>query len=316
MATHDYVAVAADDWYQRRRQDVEGEFFRAVANQSPKQGGADGTDTRQGIYILTSPGKLLAYKNAGQNVEAIRGLLQEGLKKWRALPEPERRPGAVEIGPPGSIDEGYVREAPPGGIIVNVYARALDRTGGSGAYADATCKLGAGNEASLDHLWLTEAEWRSLLPRTAKEGERMPLPAAVAQRILRFHLVDHTRGEPEFWRREHIRRNELHVSVERKNEAGIDLLLEGSVLIQTSDNSRGYDASVSGKIRYSTHDDRITRFDVVAVGDHWGAGNFTRRHQRPGRQPLGFAFELAAAGPATAVAPQGARTVRDYFGQE
>ncbi len=77
MATHDYVAVAADDWYQRRRRDDEGEFFRAVANQGPRKGGIDG-DTRQGIYILTAGGKLLDYRNAGQNPEVMRETVASG----------------------------------------------------------------------------------------------------------------------------------------------------------------------------------------------------------------------------------------------
>src|SRR5262249_189409 len=37
----------------------------------------------------------------------------------------------------------------------------------------------------------------------------------------------------------------------------------------------------------------IDRFDIVAVGDHWGQGPHTRR-PRPGRQPLGGVFELAS----------------------
>ena len=35
LAAEDFVPVTADDWYQRRRQDAEGEFFRKVADQGP-----------------------------------------------------------------------------------------------------------------------------------------------------------------------------------------------------------------------------------------------------------------------------------------
>ncbi|HYN63725.1 MAG TPA: hypothetical protein VES36_03895, partial [Candidatus Limnocylindrales bacterium] len=59
MAGDDYVAVACDDWYQRRRRDAEGEFFTSVTNQGPRKG--ERGDTRQGIYLLTAGGKLLAY---------------------------------------------------------------------------------------------------------------------------------------------------------------------------------------------------------------------------------------------------------------
>ena len=93
MATEEFVPVACDDWYQRRRKDAEGEFFRAVSDQGPR--GRVGTDTRQGIYMLTAGGKLLAYKNAGQNAEVMREVLTDALRKWKKLPDGERAPGAV-----------------------------------------------------------------------------------------------------------------------------------------------------------------------------------------------------------------------------
>src|SRR6478672_1245892 len=67
MATEDFVPVTADDWYQRRRQDAEGEFFRKVADQGPRKG--EGGSTRQGIYCLTAAGQLLNYKNAAHAAE-------------------------------------------------------------------------------------------------------------------------------------------------------------------------------------------------------------------------------------------------------
>ena len=52
MAKEDFVAVSADDWYERRRQDAVGAFFRKVADQGPRKGAGGGT--RQGIYCLTA----------------------------------------------------------------------------------------------------------------------------------------------------------------------------------------------------------------------------------------------------------------------
>src|SRR6185436_2999551 len=95
MATEDYVAVAADDWYQRRRDDAEGRFFRRVADQGPRKG--EGGSTRQGIYCLTADGQLLAYKNAGQSPNVMRDTLRQGLRAWQRLPAERRRPGAVAV---------------------------------------------------------------------------------------------------------------------------------------------------------------------------------------------------------------------------
>src|SRR3954471_10551011 len=157
MAKDDFVPVACDDWYQRRRQDAEGEFFRKVSDQGPR-GHQDAT--RQGIYMLTADGELLAYKNAGQNATVMREVLHDALSKWNKLPEARRKSGAITVPDAGKLDGGYTRKPPAGGLIVNVYARALDKSAATGGVSDAVCKLGDGDEASRDHLWLTADEWR------------------------------------------------------------------------------------------------------------------------------------------------------------
>src|SRR3989442_8690492 len=160
MATEDYIAVAGDDWYQRRRQDAEGEFFRKVADQGPRNG--QGGSTRQGIYCLTADGQLLAYKNAGQAPDVMREVLRKGLHAWQRLPEERRKPGAVQVTEPGTPDPQYARPPPPGGLIVNVFTRILDR--GRDGWCRGTCPTEGGTAAARDHLWLTEGEWKALVP--------------------------------------------------------------------------------------------------------------------------------------------------------
>src|SRR5438552_14377686 len=124
MASADYVAVTGDDWYQRRRDDAEGQFFRKVADQGPRKS-HDGS-TRQGIYCFTADGELLAYKNAGQDANVMREVFKQGLAKWDRLPAERRRPGAVKVGEPGRADARYSRTPPPGGLILTAYTRILD----------------------------------------------------------------------------------------------------------------------------------------------------------------------------------------------
>src|SRR5262249_6243697 len=127
MAKEDFIPVAGDDWYQRRRQDAEGEFFRKVADQGPRKG--QGGSTRQGIYVFTAGGKLLAYRNH-HDPAVMRSAIQQGLKEWRKLPETERKPGAVNVGETGKTDANYTRALPPGGIVINVWTRILDKDKG------------------------------------------------------------------------------------------------------------------------------------------------------------------------------------------
>lgn len=332
----EYVTVACDDWYQRRRRDAEGDFFISVANQGPRKG--EGGATRQGIYVLTASGKLLAWKNAGQNPAAMLEMMRDGLAKWKRLPESERAPGSVKVPAHGKVDSDYHRELPPGGAIIKVYARALDAQKqqpavvpakssrrlsfdlGDSVFSDAQCPKGSGDEASRDHLWLTEAEWRSLVPEQPKVGARFPMPAKIAERILRFHLVDNTRGEPPLWRRDEIRSSDLNLVIENVSPTEVQLRLEGTALLATDADpekaSRGYQPRLAGLIHYDRQRQRLTRFDVVALGEHWGSGAHTRRDTRPGRTPLGVVFELSPGdSPSDRIAPQGAREIRDYFGR-
>jgi hypothetical protein len=243
-------------------------------------------------------------------------VLRDGLAKWGRLPEAERAPGAVTVPDAGKLDGGYTRKPPAGGIVVNVNARLLEKSELNGV-ADAACKIGDGDEASRDHLWLKESEWRAMAPTTAKAGDPVALPPAVVRRILRFHLIDNTRGEPAMWRAEDVRLSDLHAVVQEVDARHVLVKLEGKALLATDADpgkaDRGFDAALLGYIGYDRAADRIDRFDLIALGEHWGQGRFTQG-ARPGRQPFGVAFELAQGDkPGDTVPPQAAREERAYY---
>jgi hypothetical protein len=314
MAREEYVPVACDDWYQRRREDDEGRFFRSVADQGPRRGA--GGSTRQGIYCRTASGKLLAYKNA-QDAGVMRDVLRQGLAKWRRLPAAERRPGAYQYPGLAKSDERYVRTPPPGGLIVNVYTRILDHDEKDGL-CRGSCDSPGGDQAARDHLWLTKADWQTLARAATRKGQHFPMPRPLADRLLRFHLVDNTRGEPDFWRPEDVRKAELTWTVEEATPASLRLRLDGSALLATDADpdkaGRGYDVRLLGYLHYDRSKGVLDRFDLLAVGDHWGASTFTPG-ARPGRKPLGVAMELRRGNdPADLLPPQGARELRAYLG--
>jgi len=315
MANQDYIPVAADDWYQRRRQDAEGEFFRKVAEQGPRKGA--GGSTRQGIYCFTADGTLLAYKNAGQDADVMREVFQDGLKKWNRLPAERRKPGAVKVGDPGRIDANYGRKLPEDGLILTAYTRILDRDK-SGAWCKGNCDVIGGDKAARDHVWLTADEAKSLLPGKSESGERYLLPPKIVERIARFHLLDNTRGEPPPWEKTDIRSHDVALIVESSTPDRLRLRLEGAVLLADDANAdkskRGFDVKLNGRLEYDHKAAKWTRFDIAAAGDNWGEGTFTR-NARPGRQPLGVAFELAGDSPADKVPPQFAREWGAYFGK-
>lgn len=309
MATEDFVPCCADDWYQRRRKDAEGEFFRSMADQGPRKG-KDGS-TRQGIYTLTADGSLLEFKNAGQDAQATREQLERALKKWKALPATRNQPGAVTVPEHGKLDANYTRTPPEGGSIFSVHSRILDKDGDG--YCRGKCNFSAGMKAARDFMWLSKDETALLTNVPDKVGESTPMPAAIARRIARFHLIDNTLGEPNFWKKTDVAVNDITITRTGGTGEAVECTIQGRVSIVTTQKDRGYDATLTGTMTITAG--RITAFDLAAVGDHWGDDSVTHGGTRPGRTSFGVAFGLAdAKRPMLRVPPQAARDRDLYFG--
>jgi hypothetical protein len=316
LARTRFVPVAADDWYQRRRQDDEGAFFRKVADQGPRKG--QGGSTRQGIYVFTAAGVLLGYRNH-PDPNVMHGFLVDALKAWQRLPPQDRAPDAIAVAERGKVDGQYHRAVPEGGAVVNVFTRILDRTDG-GEMCYGSCKFPGGDRAAHDHLWLLPEDIQALLARDAAPGDRFDAPNRLTHRLARFHLVDNTRGEPPIWRRDDVRLAELSAIVEKVNGDVVSLKLVGrfSLATQADDKQadRGYDVHVLGYVTGNRRTLTLQRFDLVALGDHWGQGPFTRG-ARPGRTPLGVALSLSRGDAAhDRVPPQAAREWNAYHRAE
>ena len=75
----------------------------------------------------------------------------------------------------------------------------------------------------------------------------------VAERVLRFHLVDNTRGEPTHWRRGDVRAQSLALTVTAATPDGVELRLDGSAVLATSADvekaDRGYEVRLAGRLR-------------------------------------------------------------------
>ena len=141
---------------------------------------------------------------------------------------------------------------------------------------------------SRDNLWISDSERQALV-----RGE---IPASLQKRIARFHLVDNTRGEPPMWQEAEIRKIEMKLD---------DGRLTGSVRLATSDESRGYEAELKGFI--TVKEGKVVRFDVVALGEFWGEGRYTRGAPE-GKFPLAVSFSLAdGSDVADKIPPQGSR---------
>jgi len=175
-----FIAVAIDQAYHRRQQDAEGEFYRKIAGQGPRN---DFKKTTQGLYLASASGKLLGFNN-NRGGDRIKALMKQALEQFQA---PTATP--IEAGP---VDGRYSALLPGGGMVVRVQAKIL---GGYEPTTDPWRKIYQ-DSLSRDNLWLTAAEQQALVAGG--------LPSSLQQRLVRYHLIDNTRGEPQMWKAEEI----------------------------------------------------------------------------------------------------------------
>ncbi|GIW80103.1 MAG: hypothetical protein KatS3mg105_1910 [Gemmatales bacterium] len=272
MLKSKFIPVAIDQAYQRRQKDAEGEFYRKIASQGPRN---NFQGTTQGLYIATASGKLLVYNN-NRGAERIKRLMKQALDQFK--------PEKVEPVAAGKPDPRYNPKPPVGGLVVRVRAKVL---GGYPETDDPWQKIFQ-SAVSRDNLWISKAEHETLV--------RGQIPESLQKRLARFHLVDNTRGEPPMWREDEIRKLNLQLK---------DGRLTGIVHLETQNGDCGYQAEIYGIVE--TKAGQVTRFDLVAKGEFWGEGRYTRGAPK-GKFPLAVTFELAdGSDVADAVPPQGSR---------
>jgi hypothetical protein len=272
MLKEDFIPVAIDQWYTRRQQDAEGDFYRQIAGQGPRN---DFNKTTQGLYIADPAGKLIAYNN-NRGPERIRKLMEQALTSYSA-PECE----AIEE---KRVDSKFDPQLPSGAMVVRCGTKVMEGY----EKANDPWRLIFQRSVGRDNLWILKNEIDAI--------EKNEMPLSLARRIARFHLVDNTRGQPSSWKLSEIR--ELEMAVKEGHVSGL-------VRLEAEDQSRGYQVALNGEIRFT--DGQLTQFNVVAEGKYWGTSPFTLEPPK-GKFPLVVAFQLPESKDiADSLVPSGAR---------
>jgi hypothetical protein len=305
----------------------EGEFLRGA--------GIDKHWVTSSGYMscLSAGGKWLGHAPTAKVLEA-----------FQKLPEAERKPGAVpELGP----GERVIPSPPEGGLVLRAHARFLSRDdrGGLRYARGEDFPLTRGDAAVMrgiqfllspntEYMWLTREEWQALVPARPMKGDKLPVPSAVSERMARFHLVPRRAltSEDGILPKAAVNKAALTLVVEDVSPERIRLGLEGFVHTGSEfDAARattpngplrfGFATPLHGVLEYDRARKVFVRFDVAAPGEVWGrwgdANNNSMTIERPGRSPIGFAFELARGGSPTDRLPpagNGGRALRNgYF---
>jgi hypothetical protein len=342
-----FITVGVDADMLNVVNDDDGKF---VKDAGLHLGGSSG-----GVRFVTASGKLLG---KGHLHGVTKSGIEEALRDWNMLPKSERQPGAVKLGKQGPSDLKHGTAEPlPNGMILKVHGRYLAH--GDKGELHKTTLLGdfpnikqpatsfPGHfefytEANPDFMWLTEAEWKSLVPANVKKGDSFALPGALIDRMCWYHLLPNALGSRigNLWPetgpkgKKGIRAKEVTLTVAAVSPTAIQMTLDGFVHLGNAFDpvaaawtdpkdcikGVGYEACLRGRLTYDKAKGAFTCFDMVALGDMYGDASVTNWLYRPGRHPVGFSFELVdGSSPNDRLPPRGYMTKKDleyYLGKK
>lgn len=179
---------------------------------------------------------------------------------------------------------------PEGGLILRVTSRDLPRPG---RRDDARW--------NKDTAWFRKQEARELFAQDPRVGARHEVPRKLVERLVRFHLVDNVRGQVREFPAEGVIRAELAATVTAVEDSVVSIRFEGET--QADTEGRGYRPRILGRARYDTNEARFVSFEMLAVGDRWGADLHNSRRNDQDPSPMGIYFSLAGDGSADRLAP-------------
>ena len=315
IAKH-FVAVTTDINLSQYRKDADGRYFRKIAEQGHYAGRTKPTATRQGLYVATVDGHLLASVNSTRADEVLQ-MMKRGVAKFqqrqalgvsrskRKFPEKIR------------LDKNYSVPFPEGGLILRGVCRDLPRP--QKPYFENW-------RHNFDNVWLTASDVAELKPvgsggnkkpKTATKGQKYEIDQAVIRRLAQFHFVDQVNGEASSWDESDIKHASLSAEVIEVTGERIKVKLSGRAKCikpatknrnpfsgSSINKERGVDLKVEGYLIYDRRKDAIASFELVAHGDRWGAAVYNFRKRDMGPAPIGFAFRLIETKPENMTQPK------------
>lgn len=247
--------------------------------------------TAQGFYVVGADGQAYVFSMHGRQRDEFMKLLDDGVAKFNASPSV---PVKLDILPV----KRWTQTRPAGTLTVRTIARITPMPEGC---SDKNSGIGR------DHYWLFPDDVREVLSR---KSDTFAMPAQMARRIARFHLVDDVRGEPTRWRYDDIR--VLDIQMTRLSD-GV-YRFEGLYKITNNEGHGKTEKGIAGRIRGELLVDTVKRvatgFEAIAEGYAWGDHDNTSGAPE-GKFPLKIAFRAVDDEISRSVPPQ-----QSYFWAE
>ncbi|MGI8922711.1 MAG: hypothetical protein ACR2HJ_01500 [Fimbriimonadales bacterium] len=251
--------------------------------------------TVQGFYTVAADGTAYGFENVRDAKVVIR-MLTEARDAFHAHP-----PIQLAISTEGS--EGVFSRSPdPTVSVVRVYTRVRP------------VPLAANSlnkSVGRDHLWIIGSDVKAIIAAGAN-GSGFKMPDALAGRIVRYHLVDNVRGEPDMWLAGQVKRADFTMKPLGKSKGKLLYSFRGAFTQKLSDGSRGLGGTIRGEMDLDAANNRVIRFRAYAEAQAWGDSKFTK-WAPPGKFPMVIAMIESTDNIAMNVPPEALGLDDEYF---
>lgn len=273
----EFVPVTGDCKELQWGNSSEGMWFMDVVRRTKdtelreqlKPQGDDG-NTAQGLYICGPDGKSYGWFNS-HYVEGVREFLDKGLAEFRRNP-----PAPVQISARG---EAPWMAPDSSTSVVRIFTRIRPVPQGSDDL---------NNGVGRDHFWILSDEVKEIASDVHDDGRQFQLPTNLVSRLVRFHLLDNVRGEPDLWQPAEVKQATFNARLMGRNGSTKCYEFNGVYAQRTSDNRRGIQGTIEGRIDIADGGSKILHFRAYSQPVTWGESRFT-----PGAPPGRFNLAIA-----------------------
>ncbi len=228
--------------------------------------------TVQGFYVAGPDGKGYAFENI-RDAKRVNQMLDESLDAYRADP-----PGRVDI-PKSYIEAPFAKSPDATTSVVRVFTRIRPVPLGANP---------ANNFVGRDHIWILGNEVKAILS-SPTDGSSFALPRDLVGRIVRFHLIDNVRGEPDMWEPDQVKKANFYAKFIGVEGASRKYSFSGEFALKYADGKRGQDGTISGEITLNPLTNRVVRFRAYSQGYAWGESKYAG-NAPDGRFPIVIAM--------------------------
>ncbi|MFT4641827.1 MAG: hypothetical protein ACI8T1_005171 [Verrucomicrobiales bacterium] len=262
-------------------------YFRGNSHEVEfcEQAGAGGNH----LVAVTANGQQIGEGNEQRGHVRLRKFdLAPLLAAFRMLPEDERQPGF----PDSTMAKAPERPVPSpekGGLVVRGFCTYMKND--KKAMPERTTQFyykqnpdAWAAETQSDMLWLTEPEWRSLIPNKDQPGMAIEVPEEIQRRFFSTMGIDYMEGSVNALP---VRESTMTITLDEDSTSSKMLLrIDGyGVMGKPLDSSskedpstRGCELRMTGRICYDTEAKTVVAFDVAGIGEAWGNKmEYTRR---------------------------------------